>query len=306
MEKKLLLFVNPNAGREGIRAHLLDVIDQFTAAGYLVSVHPTQRQAELTEYLAAHGSEYDLIVSCGGDGTLNETVSGLMALEQRPLLGYLPAGSVNDFATSLGIPKSIPEATQTILTGRPFACDLGRFNDRYFTYVAAFGAFTSVSYTTPHASKAVLGRAAYFLEGVKSLSDIRPVQVKVTHPGGVIEAEVLYGMISNSTSVGGFKMPLASETRMDDGLSEIVLVRRLSNMIQYNNMLAAFVAGNYSDENYFYCLHTREAIFEFPTPVPWTLDGEYGGSVTRAEVENLHLAFRIMVPDQSGDKPEQK
>jgi YegS/Rv2252/BmrU family lipid kinase len=298
LEKKLLFFVNPNAGKEGIRAHLMDAIHRFTAGGYAVTVHSTQGPAELTEYLAAHGGEYDLVVSCGGDGTLNETVNGLMALDPKPLLGYIPGGSVNDFASSLHIPKSIPEAVDTILTGKPFDCDLCRFNGKYFTYVAAFGAFTAVSYETPHASKAVLGRTAYVLEGIKSLSDIRPIPVQVTHAGGSIETEVLYGMVSNGTSVGGFKLSTEGTVRVDDGLSEIVLVRKLNNMLEYNNMLAAFVARDFGNEKYFYCFHTNQATFTFPTPVSWTLDGEYGGTVTEARVENLPLAFRVMVPGE--------
>ena len=298
MRKKMLFFFNLNAGKGGIRTHLPDALQQFTAGGYDVTVHPTQGPAELTEYLAANGSGYDMVVTCGGDGTLNETVSGLMALEKQPLLGYIPAGSVNDFATSLHIPKSIPDAIRNILSGKPFACDLGKFNQWYFSYVAAFGAFTAVSYATPHSSKAVLGRVAYLLEGVRSLSEIRPVPVKVTHPGGGIETEVILGMVSNGTSVGGFKMPM-QDLLMDDGLSEVILIRKMANMQEYSNMLSAFFSRDFANEKYFYMFHTSEAVFEFPEPVAWTLDGEFGGTVTRAEVGNLPHAFQIIVPQES-------
>ena len=156
--KRMLLFVNPAAGREEMGHQLMDVISRFTAAGYDVTCHPTQKPGDIPEVLRRMGRDFDMIVACGGDGTLNETVTGLMEMEQKPLLGYIPAGTVNDFATSLHIPKTIPEAAETIIAGEPFPVDMGGFNDRYFTYVAAFGAFTKVSYATPHASKQALGR----------------------------------------------------------------------------------------------------------------------------------------------------
>ena len=298
MEKKLLFFVNPSAGKEGIRTHLLDVINRFTAAGYLVTVHPTQAPAELTAYLQQQGGGYELAVCCGGDGTLNEAVTGLMAMpeEARPLLGYIPAGSVNDFATSLHLPKDIPGAVQVILEGSPFSCDLGQFNDRYFCYVAAFGAFTNVSYETPHKSKAVLGRGAYVLEGVKSLSEIRAIPVKVTYEGRTLETEVLYGMVANSTSVAGMKMPALAQAQMNDGISEVVLIRKLDSLAAYNSMLQAYLAKNFEDERYFYCFRTSHVIFDFPEEIAWTLDGEFGGNITHAEICNIQGAFRILAP----------
>lgn len=296
--KKMLFFVNPAAGREEMQYQLMDVLNRFTAAGYDVLCHPTQKPQDITEVIAATGEQYDMIVSCGGDGTLNETVTGLMALEHRPLLGYIPAGTVNDFATSLHIPKTIPEAVTNIIEGEPFAVDMGGFNDKYFTYVAAFGAFTKVSYATPHASKQALGRAAYILEGIRSLTDIRPIHVLADAGGTVIEDDVILGMVTNATSVGGFKALDDSIVKMDDGLNELILVRAPKGLPDYNAIVGCLIARDFKPDH-FHILQSDSVTLHFETPVPWTLDGEYGGDTDHAVVTNIPKPIRIMVPRES-------
>ena len=293
--KKMLFFVNPAAGREEIRFHLMDVINYFTANGYDVMCHPTQKAGDIPEFIAQRGSEFDIIVSCGGDGTLNETVTGLMQLEKRPLLGYIPAGTVNDFATSLHIPKTIMEAAKNIVEGVPFECDMGSFNDQYFTYVAAFGAFTKVSYATPHASKQALGRAAYLLEGVRSLPDIRPIHVTAISGDTVIEDDVILGMVTNATSVGGFKALDDSIVKMDDGLNEVILVKAPKVLADYNAMLTSLATRNFNPA-YFHILQTDHISLHFETPIPFTTDGEFGGDVTDAVITNIPVPVKIMVP----------
>lgn len=191
--KKLLFAINPHAGKGEIKTKALEVIDLFVHDGYEVTVHTTQRRREITHLLAGRAALYDLIVCCGGDGTLNETIDGLMRCAQRPPLGYIPAGTVNDFASSLGISKNILQAAHTILQGVPFACDIGSFGARYFSYIAAFGAFTDVAYQTPQQSKNMLGRAAYFLEGIRRLPSIHPYHMKLTHDSGEIEGDFCLG-----------------------------------------------------------------------------------------------------------------
>lgn len=295
--KKMLLFVNPAAGREEMQRELMDVLSRFTAAGYDVTCHPTQKPRDISEVLADRGAEYDMIVTCGGDGTLNETVTGLMHLNKKPkpLLGYIPAGTVNDFATSLNIPKTIPEAVTTIIEGIPYPIDMGGFNDRYFTYVAAFGAFTKVSYETPHASKQALGRAAYLLEGVRSLSDIHPIHVIARTEDTVIEDDVLLGMVTNTTSVGGFKALDDDIVKMDDGRNEIILIRAPKDLTGLNNLIGALLLRDFSPE-FFHILQSAYTTLEFDTPVAWTLDGEYGGESTKADIININTPIRIMVP----------
>ena len=296
--KKMLLFVNPAAGREEMRHALMDVISRFTAAGYEVICHPTQKPQDVTEVVAAVGSNYDIVVTCGGDGTLNETVTGLMRLKKRPILGYIPTGTVNDFATSLNIPKTIPEAVNNIIEGVPFPVDIGGFNGRYFTYVAAFGAFTKVSYATPHASKQALGRTAYLLEGLRALPDIRPIHVKVTAGETVIEDDVLLGMVTNATSVGGFKALDEGIVKMDDGLNELILVRNTKDLAEFNALMGGLLLRDFNPER-FHILQAESVILEFQEKVPWTLDGEFGGETDRAEVINIPAPIRIMVPGEA-------
>ena len=293
----MLLFVNPAAGREEMRGALMDAISRFTAAGYEVTCHPTQKPHDISEVIRDRGGQFDMIVACGGDGTLNETVTGLMHLNKKPkpLLGYIPTGTVNDFATSLHIPKTIPEAVENIISGVPFPVDMGGFNDQYFTYVAAFGAFTKVSYSTPHASKQALGRAAYLLEGVRSLGDIHPIHVTVKTQNETVEDDVILGMVTNATSVGGFKALDDDIVKMDDGLNELVLVRAPKDLIAFNNLIGAILLRDFSPE-YFYILQSAYVTLEFDQPVAWTLDGEYGGETTKADIININKPLRIMVP----------
>ncbi len=293
--KRMLLFVNPAAGREEMGHQLMDVISRFTAAGYDVTCHPTQKPGDIPEVLRRMGRDFDMIVACGGDGTLNETVTGLMEMEQKPLLGYIPTGTVNDFATSLHIPKTIPEAAETIIAGEPFPVDMGGFNDRYFTYVAAFGAFTKVSYATPHASKQALGRAAYILEGVRALSDIQPIHVRVTAEERTIEDDVLLGMVTNATSVGGFKALDEGIVQMDDGRSELALVRAPRDIAEFNAILGSLIVRDYPPE-YFHILQSSSVTLDFDAPVPWTLDGEFGGDLRHVEIRNIPTPLRIMTP----------
>ncbi len=293
--KKMLFFVNPAAGKEEMRFQLMDVINYFTANGYDVLCHPTQKARDIPEFIAQRGEEFDIIVSCGGDGTLNETITGMMHLENRPLVGYIPAGTVNDFATSLNIPKTIMEAAKNIVEGVPFEVDMGGFNDQYFTYVAAFGAFTKVSYATPHASKQALGRAAYILEGIRSLPDIRPIHVLARSGDTVVEDDVILGMVSNATSVGGFKALDDSFVKMDDGLNELILVKAPKSLADYNALLSSLATRNFNPE-YFHILQTDNVSLHFDQLVPWTLDGEYGGDITDAIVTNIPKPIRIMVP----------
>lgn len=295
--QKMLFFVNPAAGREEMHYQLMDVLSRFTAAGYDVVCHPTQKPQDITEVILQQGDQYDMIVSCGGDGTLNETVTGLMQLQKRPLLGYIPAGTVNDFATSLHIPKTIPEAVTNIIEGVPFQVDIGGFNEKYFTYVAAFGAFTRVSYATPHASKQALGRAAYILEGIRSLTDIRPIHVVAQAGNLVIEDDVILGMVTNATSVGGFKALDDSIVKMDDGLNELILVRAPKGLPDYNAIVGSLIARDFKPDH-FHILQSDAVTLTFEDPVPWTLDGEYGGDTDRAVVVNIPKPIRIMVPQE--------
>jgi len=297
MEKNLLFFVNPKAGQLELRYHLIDMIDVFTAGGYAVTVHTTQNARDLTEQIVRRGSDFDLVVCAGGDGTLNEAVSGLMRLEKRPPLGYIPGGTCNDVASTLGIPKDPVAAARAILGGSPRAIDIGSFGaDRWFTYVAGFGAFTDVAYETPQEEKRVLGRLAYLLQGAKSLSEIKPIPMRMTVGERVIEDEVLLGLVCSTTSVGGFRASsVMKDVSLDDGLSEVVVAKAITN-VQDLNAIGTLLVKREFDPRFFYTFQTKQVSFEFPAPVKWTLDGEFGGAVSAAEITNHKQAVEIIVP----------
>ena len=297
--KKLLFFVNPVAGHAEIRNHLVEILQIFTEAGYAVTVHPTAAPKDLTQQLAARGPEFDLIVCTGGDGTLNEAVSGLMLLpeEKRPPLGYIPAGTTNDVATTLGLSRDHLTAARDIVSGTPFAIDVGDFGGRPFAYVAGFGLFTDVSYDTPQHDKRLLGRLAYLLGGIRALSEVHPVHVRVTSDGMTQELDVLDGLVCSSTSVAGFRMIRDLSPSVNDGKFEVVLVRDIRNLADFG-AAAGCLLREELPEPYFVTFQTERVRFEFDEPVPWTLDGEFGGAQAQIEIRALARAVQIIVPGE--------
>ena len=298
MRKKLLFFINPKAGQMELRYHLIDMVDIFTAGGYDVTVHTTQTPRDLTDCIAADGGSYDLLVCAGGDGTLNEAVSGLMRLEKRPALGYIPGGTCNDVASTLGIPKDPVEAAKVVMAGNPRAIDVGSFGgERWFTYVAGFGAFTDVAYATPQQEKRVLGRLAYLLQGAKSLAGLRPIPMRMYVDGLCMEDQVLLGLVCSTTSVGGFKAsgPLTKGVSLNDGLFEVVVAKSIANLHDLNAIGTLLVKREF-DPKFFYTFQTDKIRFEFPVPVKWTIDGEFGGAVSAVDIKNHNNAVQIIVP----------
>ncbi len=297
--KDLLFFVNPNAGQGGIRESLLDVAREFSAAGCRITLHPTRGPGDLTEVVKREGENYDIIVATGGDGTLNETTAGMMSLpaEKRPVIGYIPGGTANDVATTLGLSKQPLQAAKDIVNGTPCAIDVGRFNDGWFNYVAAFGAFTDVAYRTSQEGKRLLGRLAYFLDGTKSLAEIHPVDVEITVNGETRQERVLVGLVTSTTSVGGFSMKNLSDVRLDDGYFEVLLIREFKRVQSLSNVVAGLLKQDFSAEEFFFT-KASHVEFRFPQPTDWTLDGEFGGSVTEAVIDNHCKAVSILVPPE--------
>lgn len=296
MKKKALFIVNPYSGKGLIRDNLLDIIDILVKADYQVMVHTTQRQGEAIEISKERDKDLDLIVCSGGDGTLDEIVTGMIKSGFNTTIGYIPAGSTNDFANSLGISSDMSEAARTVVNGEAFPCDMGLFNDDVFVYVAAFGIMTEVSYVTPQQMKNVFGHAAYIIEGVKHLQNINSFHAKVTYEEGVIEEDFIYGMVTNSRSIGGMKgLARCKEgVELNDGWFEVMLIKMPRNPVELNMILAALVNENINVD-YMYNFRTKSMIVESDKEIPWTLDGEFGGSHTRVEIKNLHKAVEIMI-----------
>jgi YegS/Rv2252/BmrU family lipid kinase len=297
MDRKKLLFIyNPRAGKSQIRSNLLDMIDIFVKAGYEVTAYPTQAAGDglkaVTERKLGY---YDLIACSGGDGTLDEVVTGMMQCEKRLPIGYVPAGTTNDFAASLRIPKNMTEAARVIVEGKDFACDIGGFNEDTFVYIAAFGLFTEVSYETKQDVKNVLGHMAYILEGMKRLSNIQSYPMKVTCGDRALEGDFIFGMITNSRSVGGFKRITGKYVELDDGEFEVTLIKRPANPVELNTITAALLNKNINTD-LMYCFKASSLQIESAEEIAWTLDGEFGGRHSRVTIQNHRQALKIRVP----------
>ena len=299
MSKKKMLFVyNPRAGKERIRSNLLDIIDIFAKAGYEVTVHPTQEAGDAIKAVKNRENIYDIVTCSGGDGTLDEVVNGMWKSKNRVPIGYVPAGSTNDFAMSLGIPSAMHTSAEAIVKGKQYACDIGIMNKDIFVYIAAFGIFTDVSYLTKQDIKNVLGHMAYIFEGAKRLSEIRSYHLKVTTDQGVIEDDFVFGMVTNSISVGGFKDITGKHVQLDDGVFEVTLVKLPDNMLDMSNLLASFLNRDIDTEQ-MYCFKTNHVVFESKEEIAWTRDGEFGGNHKRVDIRNENKAIKIMIPPSS-------
>lgn len=296
MSKKDMLFMyNPKAGKAQIRNHLVDILDVFVKEGYEVTVYPTQARGDAIKKTRRKKDKYDIVVCSGGDGTLDEVFTGMMQCKKKVPIGYIPAGSTNDFAVSLNLSKNMVQAAEDIVTGENFPVDVGMFNDDVFVYIAAFGLFTEVTYETDQQIKNVLGHMAYLLEGMKRLATIKTYKLKVTVGEEVIEDEFLFGMITNSHSVGGFQKITGNNVELNDGEFEVTLIKRPMNPIELNRVMAALVDRDI-DTECMYCFKASEVRIESEEEVAWTLDGEFGGSHKEVTVKNLHKSLEIRVP----------
>lgn len=295
---KMLFFINPNAGKSGIRLHMLEVLKLFCAAGWEVRTHVTAGPKEITKILLAEGEQYDMVVASGGDGTLNETVAGLLRLEKPPVLGYIPAGTTNDVAATLHLPMDPVEAAKVILEGIAIPLDAGVVNGRPFAYVAAFGAFTDVTYSTTQGAKKALGRLAYLLRGVTTLGEIKPIHARVIADGVEDEDDFLLGLICNTRSVGGFRPAMMEDPAisLNDGLSEVIFVRNIRKLADLGEAATQVLKMDITNQKRFLNFQTSRVRVEFDQDVAWTVDGEDGGTCRVAELENRYRALHIMVP----------
>lgn len=292
--KRLLFIYNPHAGKGFVRRNLPQALDLFTEAGYMTTVWPTQFQGDATRIASLYAKEFDRIVCSGGDGTLNETVIGLLKVDNPPPLGYIPAGTTNDFSRNLSLPRGFEQVVETAVNGKLRPCDIGSFNNNHFVYVAAFGIFTDVSYDTPQEFKKTFGHLAYLMEGALKLKDISNYYtMKVEYDGNVIEGDFLFGMVSNTTSIGGFKLFPTDEVSLSDGEFEVILVHRPESIFDLQNTLLNLARQAPGDSHKIETFHTKSLKITCEKRVPWTLDGEFGGSHQVVDVENLHQAVTL-------------
>lgn len=292
--KKVLLIINPMAGRNQAQAELYKMVRVLSDGGYEVTVYPTRARMDCARKVREDAGRFDLVVCSGGDGTLNEMVSGMMQREDRIPMGYIPLGSTNDLACSLHIPLKVEEAAQHCVSGTEFHMDVGSLGGRYFNYIAAFGAFTEASYATTQEIKNALGHLAYILEGIKSVAKIQPIHVKVTADHAVYESDYLFGAVSNTTSLGGILKLDPQKVLLDDGMYELLLVKNPQNAFEAQTMLTELVAQNY-DGNYVKMIKASRIRFESDHEISWTIDGEFGGASSDTLIINNQNAITLMI-----------
>ena len=293
--KKLYFILNLQSGKATISSKLAVVIDMFTKAGYEVTARPTQERMDACAAAKyACGQGFDLIVCSGGDGTLNEVIQGVMRSENKLPIGYIPAGSTNDFARGVGIPRNIIDAVQWIIDGKKYPCDIGSFNDKFFTYIAAFGAFTEVTYETSQQVKNVLGHVAYVLNGISRLKNIKSYHMKITYDDEIIEDNYIFGMVTNSSSVAGLLS--LNNFLLDDGLYEVTLIKTPGNPLDLQRIIHSLLNIDIDiDTAYIKSFRTSKIRFECDDEFQWTIDGEFGGAYKTVDVCNNKQAIELMV-----------
>ena len=296
--KKLLFIMNPKAGVMLAPKYMASIIESFSGAGYLTQVLMTTGKGDARDFAAEYGGESDVVVVSGGDGTLNEVIDGLLSKDLRTPIGYIPAGSTNDFASSVGLPKNIHECVDRIINGKAGAVDIGCFNDRYFSYVASFGAFTSVTYSVPQNLKNIFGHAAYVMGGVTELANLKPIHAKITlEPGTdkeeIHEGDYVLGAICNSKSIGGILNLEKLDVDMNDGMMEVLMIKMPKDLIELSDIVASTLGGTFkSHQIEKYSAHSLNV--EIEEGIHWTLDGEYEAGSEVCEIKTIKSAISLI------------
>lgn len=296
MDKRLLIILNPHSGKGKIKTKILDIIDIFIKDGWNPYVYITQGANDAFEFVKEKGFEFDRVVASGGDGTFNEVICGIMSIptENRPEIGYIPSGTVNDFASNMKMSKNMLKAAENIVKGSPFKCDIGQFNEKNFVYVAAFGAFTNVSYETSQQSKNILGQLAYFLEGIKQLYALPSHKIKIECNGESFEEEVLLGMVSNSNHIAGIKTEKALKAELNDGLFEVLLVKSPKTLAEMRDLSWHLIMQDFNTDA-IKVFRTENIRISSDEQIQWTLDGEFGGAVENADISVKKEAVTLII-----------
>ncbi len=294
--KRMLLIMNPYAGQKKGQRYLAQIVEMFNRGGYETVVYMTAGQGDAKQTVQNYAGQVDLVVCCGGDGTFNETAAGILESGMQVPIGYIPAGSTNDFAASMKLPTTIIKAAQNILDGNVRQVDAGMFNGRFFSYVASFGAFTKASYATPQNVKNVLGHAAYILGGIQELTQIKPYRLRFELADGtVVEDDFIFGAVSNSTSVAGILTLSEKMVDMTDGKLELLLIRPPKDIVELTDCIAALQKKTYNCRMLTF-LSTESVQITAPETMNWTLDGEMQPGIGQIAVECLRQAVNIVCP----------
>ncbi len=295
MPKRMMLLINPHAGKGGYKSSIAEIMRVFCKNGWQPTVFFSQAAGQVPELVEKNAENYDMVVCLGGDGTLSEVVSGMMRVERQCPIGYIPLGTANDVARTLDLSSKPVQAAENIMKGSLIPFDVGQFGaDKFFTYVAAFGAFTEVSYGTPQETKHALGHLAYMLEGLKRLNKLSHYRAIVEYDGGVMDDDFIFGAVTNSTSIAGLVRLDKDLVNLADGMFEVLLVKTPQDIVDLNNIIAAVTTGNFSMPNVL-LLKSSEVRIMFEQPVAWTRDGEDGGTHRDVMIVNRHRGVNIIV-----------
>ncbi len=293
MQKKLLLIINPVSGLRLNTVYAPKIISVLTEAGYDVFTMLTAKRGDAKNWAAEYGKDFDVIVACGGDGTFNEVVAGNLSAANKPL-GYIPCGSTNDFAASIGLSGDIVTAVQNIAKGSEHTFDAGSFGSRPFTYVSSFGAFTRVSYSTSQSFKNIVGHLAYIVEGGLDLKNLRPEHVSISANGKIYDGNYIFGAISNSRSLGGVLTISSDLVDMNDGFFEAMLIKHPKNVSQLNKIIKAITSRQYADCDMIEFFSCKElSVLKNPSG-GWSLDGEFEQGEDNVLIKNLHSAITLI------------
>ena len=298
-DRRLLLIMNPKSGTMQASKMLSDIVQKYSDSGYLTSILLTGGRGDARQYAMDYGNEVDRIIVSGGDGTLNEVIDGIVRSGSSCRIGYIPSGSTNDFASSVGLPKGVLESAARAVDGAPRKLDIGSFNGRYFTYIASFGAFTSTSYKVPQNLKNVLGHTAYILQGIRDAVDIRPIHARIIADEGtpnerICDGNYLFGAVCNSTSVAGILKLDHFDIDMNDGLMEVLMVKSPESVSALNETIRSMIDGKLeADDIEFFS--ARNIRVEIDESVPWTLDREYQPGAETIEISTIRSAFELIV-----------
>lgn len=297
MSKKIFLIVNPKSGRAKIKNELLGIVSTLSEGGYRVEVYPTKARGDATDVIKKLPKSFNTVIVCGGDGTLNEVITGVMQSELDLKIGYIPSGTLNEWSSGLKISRNMQTAAKDILTSTAMPLDIGLFDNKYFSYTASFGAFTEASYSAPQDIKNMLGQVAYFLEGIKAVGNIRPIPLKFVSDDGEREGEYLFGCVTNSMSAGGVIKYDKEKAKVDlnDGLFEVVLIRKPENLNSLSNIIDGVLKHDF-DREYIDFFHTSRLTVYNTNGLNWTLDGEQAVSGEVTEIKNLHSAVKFLIP----------
>lgn len=293
MSRKLLLIVNPVAGTMKAKGALFTITNIFCQADYIVTTQITKYRGHAFNITKEHAHEYDIVVCCGGDGTLNEVISGTLSSKSTNPIGYIPSGSTNDFASTMGLISNPSKAAEAIVNGEPHAIDIGLFGNSYFSYIASFGAFTAASYSTSQEMKNVLGHMAYIFSGIKELPAIRPYHIKVATSDAIYEGDYIFGSITNSTSVAGIVKLKSDLVDLCDGNFEVILVKSPQSIADLNKIIHSISTSDFNNSMFEFFKASSLTICS-DTPLSWTLDGEHVPDITEISIQNLHKVISLV------------